>query len=448
MSLACIILAAGQGTRMCSDLPKVMHSVAGWPMVKHVVSICESLAADQIIPVIAPDMIDVREAVRPYACVVQATPNGTGDAVKAARKSLQEFSGNIVVLFGDTPLLTTQALQQLIDRQKETGAAIVVGGFVPSDAGAYGRLIVRADGQLDAIIEAADASPEQKAIKLCNGGIMLFQSDKLWPMLDQLRNDNAKGEFYLTDCVEMAAKAGHKVAVTEMPVDDVMGINTRAHLAKAEKIMQDRLRQRHMLAGITMTDPDTVFLSVDTIIGKDVTIGPNVIFGAGVVIDSNVVIHPFCHLEKVSVGKGAVVGPFARLRPGSTIGEGAHIGNFVEIKKSAIAAGSKINHLSYIGDATVGEKTNIGAGTITCNYDGFNKSLTQIGAAVFVGSNTSLVAPVRIGDGALIAAGSTITRDVPENALAIARERQRIVEGKAKTFRSFQEQIKKAKEHT
>lgn len=446
MNLACIILAAGQGTRMRSALPKVMHSVAGLPMVKHVVAACESLKADKIVVVVAPDMKDVREEVHPHMCVVQSTPQGTGDAVKAAREALAGFSGNIVVLFGDTPLLTTQALQKMIDRQRETGAVIVVGGFVPPEAGAYGRLIVRADGQLEAIVEAADATPEQTAIKLCNGGIMLFQSDKLWPMLDQLRNDNAKSEYYLTDCVAMAAKAGHKVAVTEMPVDDVMGINTRVHLAAAEKIMQARLREKHMLTGVTMTDPDTVFLSVDTEIGRDVTIGPNVIFGLGVTIEDNVEVRPFCHFEKVRVCAGAIIGPFARLRPDSTIGEGAHIGNFVEIKKSTIAAGAKINHLTYIGDASVGEKTNVGAGTITCNYDGFNKFRTEIGAGAFIGSNTSLVAPVKIGDGALIAAGSTITQNVPDDALAIARERQQNIEGKAKGFRTLQAQIKKARE--
>lgn len=446
MSLACIILAAGQGTRMRSALPKVMHPVAGCPMVKHVVAACEAIAAEKIVVVIAPEMDDVRDAVKPHQCVLQGVPLGTGDAVKAARTALDGFQGNILVLFGDTPLLSAAVLQKFETRQQETGAAIVVGGFVPSEAGAYGRLVVRADGQLEAIVEAADATPVQKEIRLCNGGIMLFQASQLWPLLDQLRNDNAKGEFYLTDCIALAAKAGHKVAVTEMPVDDVMGINTRLQLAEAEKLMQKRLREQHMLAGVTMTDPDSVFLSIDTVIGRDVTIGPNVIFGSGVTVGDHVDIKPFCHFEKVSIGAGAQIGPFARLRPDSAIGEGAHIGNFVEIKKSRVAAGAKINHLTYIGDATVGEKTNIGAGTITCNYDGFNKSHTEIGANVFIGSNTALVAPVKIASGALVAAGSTITQDVPADALAIARERQQNIEGKARSFRILQEQIKKARD--
>lgn len=446
MSLACLVLAAGQGTRMRSALPKVMHSVAGLPMVKHVVRACESLSPDKIVVVVAPDMQDVREEVAPYTCAVQDVARGTGDAVKSARESLRDFTGNVIVLFGDTPLLSVEALQKLIDRQKETTASIVVGGFVPPDAGAYGRLVVRSDGQLEAIVEAADATPEQKAITLCNGGIMLFQAQKLWSMLDRLRNDNAKGEYYLTDCIAMAAQAGDKVAVTEMPVDDVMGINTRVQLAQAEKIMQARLRNQHMLAGVTMTDPDTVFLCADTKIGRDVTIGPNVVFGEGVTIADNVEIRAFCHFEKVSVGAGSIIGPFARLRPGTEIGEGVHIGNFVEIKKSSIADGTKINHLSYIGDAVVGSKTNIGAGTITCNYDGFNKFRTQIGDGVFVGSNTALVAPVSVGSGALIGAGSTITDNVPPDALAIARQRQMTLEGKAKSFRTLQEQIRKARE--
>ena len=446
MSLACIILAAGQGTRMRSSLPKVMHPVAGLPMVKHVVRVCEEIKADKIITVIAPDMDIVREAVTPHRCAVQTQALGTGDAVKAAKQALADFEGTVLVLFGDTPLLTAQALQHMISTQTETGAAIVVGGFIPDEAGAYGRLIVRSDGQLEAIVEAAEASAEQKAIRLCNGGIMSFQSDKLWSLLDRVTNANTKGEYYLTDCVALANKAGYKVAVTEMSVDDVMGINTRLHLASAEKVMQRRLREQHLLAGVTMTDPDSVFLSVDTKIGRDVTIGPNVVIASGVEIADGVTIHPFCHLDQVKIEKGAVIGPFARLRPQSTIGEGAHIGNFVEIKKSTVAAGAKINHLSYIGDASVGEKSNIGAGTITCNYDGFNKTRTEIGASVFVGSNSALVAPVKIGNGAMIAAGSTITADVPADALAIARERQSTVEGKARSFRALQEQIKKVRD--
>lgn len=443
MNLACLILAAGQGTRMKSSLSKVMHPIAGVPLVRHVVSACETLPADKIVIVVAPDMKNVQEAVLPYPCAVQTQPLGTGDAVKAARGLLEDHQGLVLVLFGDTPLITPETLRSIIEKQKETGAALVVGGFVPDDALSYGRLVIGANGQLLSIVEAAEATPEQRGIKLCNGGVMLFEADKLWPLLDKVQNNNSKNEYYLTDCVALANQAGLKVVVTEMPVDDVAGVNTREQLASLEKIMQSRLRRKHMLAGVSMVDPDTVYLSVDTKLGQDVTIGPNVVFGQGVVIGDNVDIRAFCHLEQVIVDVGAVIGPFARLRPGAKIGAGAHIGNFVEVKNSSIGTSAKINHLSYIGDATIGAKTNIGAGTITCNYDGFTKSRTEIGAGAFVGSNTALVAPVTVGDGAVIAAGSTITVDVPSDALAVAREQQSNKEGWAKHFRALQEQVNK-----
>lgn len=428
---------------MKSALPKVMHPVAGEPMIKHVVRACEKLMADKIVVVVAPDMQSVTEAVAPHACAVQQVAQGTGDAVKAARAILSGYDGHIIVLFGDTPLVTPQALNKLVEKQKETGASIVVGGFLPAEPGAYGRLITRDDGYLDAIVEAADATTEQKAIKLCNGGIMLFESAKLWTYLEQVRNDNAKKEYYLTDCVVLARAAGHRVAVAEMPVDDVSGINTRVHLADAEGMMQKRLRAKHMLAGVTMTDPTSVFLCADTVLGRDVEIGPNVVFGLGVEVADNVTILPFTHLEGVKIEAGASVGPFARLETGSQIGEKAAIGNFVEIKKSMIGAGVKIKHLSYIGMASVGIGSNIGAGTITCNYDGFEKSYTKIGDNVFIGSNTALVAPVTLGNGSMVAAGSVVTDDVPADALAIARERQSVNEGWAKRFRQMQAKTQK-----
>lgn len=422
--LACLILAAGQGTRMRSDVPKVLHPVAGQLMIQHVLRVCAGLSPERIVVVIAPDMKTVEGVVAPHSCVVQEVPRGTGDAVKAARDFLKNFKGDIIVLFGDAPLVTATSLKNLQQKRMASKAAIVVAGFTPDDPAAYGRLIVDAKGHLTSIVETKDATPEQQGIRLCNGGLMLFESEKLWPLLDQLKDDNAKREFYLTDCIKLAREKGWECAMVEMSSNEVLGINTRVELAEAEKLMQQRLRRQAMLNGVTMTDPDTVYLSADTKLGRDVVIGPNVFFGPGVEIADGVEIRPFCHLEKVRVEKGAIIGPFARLRPGSVIGEGAHIGNFVEIKNTQVAEGAKINHLSYVGDAVVGAKTNIGAGTITCNYDGYRKTQTTIGAGAFIGSNTTLVAPVTLGDGSYIGAGSTITMDVPADALSVARSRQ------------------------
>ena len=433
--LACVILAAGQGTRMLSDKPKVMHSIAGMPMVRHVINACSELWPEKIIVVVAPGMEQVCATVAPHKCAVQESPLGTGDAVRAARNDLSDFSGDIIVLFGDTPLVTSAALEKLQIKRKETGADIVVAGFVPDEPGAYGRLVLNDTGDLEAIVEAKDARPEQLKIKVCNGGIMLFSSKKLWRLIVKLNNNNAKKEFYLTDCIGLAREAGMRCVVTEASSDDVMGINNRVDLAEAERVMQQRLRREAMLGGVTLIDPDTAYLSVDTKFGKDVTIGPNVVIGSGVEIGDGVVINPFCHIEKTKIGAGAIIGPFARLRPGSVIGGEAHIGNFVEIKNSEIGKGSKVNHLSYVGDAQVGAKTNIGAGTITCNYDGFRKSKTQIGDGVFIGSNTALVAPVKVGDGAMIGAGSVITKEVPADSLGVERSHQTNLEDWAKKFR-------------
>ena len=434
-NLACIILAAGQGTRMRSALPKVLHPVAGGAMIRHVLGACETLAPEKIVVVVGPDMAPVREAVAPCLCAVQPEPRGTGDAVKAARKALEGFSGDVIVLFGDTPLVTPATLQALRDKRVETRAAIVVAGFQPEDAAAYGRLIVDAAGNLSAIVELLDATPEQREVKLCNGGIMLFDAEKLWPLLDKLRDDNAKREFYLTACVKLAREQGLICAVAPMPAEDVFGVNSRVDLAEAERLMQNRLRRQAMLNGATLIDPATVTLAADTKIGRDVVIGPSVVIGKGVEIADNVEIRAFCHLEHVKIEKGAIIGPFARLRPGSVVGADAHIGNFVELKNAQIGAGAKINHLSYIGDATVGAKANIGAGTITCNYDGVQKSRTEIGAGAFIGSNTALVAPVKVGAGAYTGAGSVITQDVPDGALAVARGKQLCFEGWAKRCR-------------
>ena len=441
--LACIVLAAGQGTRMRSSLPKVLHPVAGAPMIAHVLAAASELAPEKIAVVVAPGMESVEKVVAPHPCAIQKEALGTGDAVKAAKSLLGSFKGDIIVLFGDAPLLTTEALKNLQQKRQETGGAIVVAGFTPADPGAYGRVVTDKAGHVMAIVEAADASAEQKAIRLCNGGIMLFAEGKLWPLLDRLKNNNAKSEFYLTDCIKLARETGDTCAVAAMPAEDVLGVNTRVELAEAEKLMQQRLRTRAMLGGVTMTDPDSVFLSADTQFGRDVTIGPNVVIGPGVKIADKVDIRAFSHMEQASVEEGALIGPYARLRPGTLVGPNAHIGNFVELKNTEVAAGAKINHLSYIGDATIGARANIGAGTITCNYDGFKKYQTRIGAEAFVGSNSALVAPVSVGDGAYVGAGSVITTDVPANTLAIARGRQAIIDGWAQQFRDEQKEKKK-----
>jgi bifunctional UDP-N-acetylglucosamine pyrophosphorylase/glucosamine-1-phosphate N-acetyltransferase len=433
--LACVILAAGQGTRMKSDLPKVLHPVAGLPMVRHVINACEAVGAAQIVVVTAPGAKEVEHEVAPHITAVQQKPLGTGDAVKAARKALDGFKGDMVVLFADGPLIRQESLRALQQKRQETGATVVVGGFLPDDPGANGRLVLDGQGELIAIVELLDATPEQRAIRLCNGGAMLMDAEAAWGLLDQITDANAKKEYYLTDIVALARKAGGRCAVAELPVDEVYCVNNRVELAKAEALMQTRLRKNAMLNGATMTDPDSVFLSADTKIGRDVTIGPNVVIGKGVEIGDRADIRAFCHMEQVRVESGAIVGPFARLRPGSVIGAGAHIGNFVEIKNSEIGKGAKVNHLSYVGDATVGEKANLGAGTITANFDGFRKSRTHIGAEVSTGSNSVLVAPVTIGNGAYIGAGSVITNDVPPNALAVARGRQANMEDWARRMR-------------
>ncbi|MDX2028630.1 MAG: bifunctional UDP-N-acetylglucosamine diphosphorylase/glucosamine-1-phosphate N-acetyltransferase GlmU [Alphaproteobacteria bacterium] len=440
--LACVILAAGQGTRMKSDLPKVLHPIAGMPMIRHVVNACADLLPEKIIVVTAPGMEAVEKEVAPSRCVIQPKALGTGDAVKAAKAELKAFKGDVIIVFGDAPLVTPASLRGLQEKRQETKADIVVAGFRPQDPSPYGRLLMDAKGNLTGIVETSDAMPEQKTVSLCNGGIMLFAAEALWPLIDQLKDGNAKKEFYLTDCIALARKAGQSCVAVEMSADEVLGINTRVELAQAEAFMQRRLREQAMLNGATMTDPESVFLSADTKIGRDVTIGPNVVFGPGVEIGNKVEIRAFCNLEQVRVDEAAKIGPFARLRPGSVVGAEAHIGNFVEIKNAEIGKGAKVGHLSYIGDASVGPTANIGAGTITCNYDGFRKHHTHIGAGTFIGSNTALVAPVKIGDGAYVGAGSVITMEVPANTLAVARGRQANIEDWARRFRESKAQSK------
>jgi bifunctional UDP-N-acetylglucosamine pyrophosphorylase/glucosamine-1-phosphate N-acetyltransferase len=371
---------------------------------------------------------------------------GTGHAVMAAREALAGFDGDVLVVYGDTPLISAATLRRMLAaRRSPENPAVVVLGFRPRDPGAYGRLIVDGRGHLQAIAEAKDANPEQRAVNLCNSGVMAVDGRMLFDLLDRVGNDNAKGEYYLTDMVQIARADGLGCDVVEGGEAELIGINSRADLARAEAMLQDELRAKAMAEGATLIDPATVFFSADTTLGRDVTVGPFVVFGAGVTVSDNVTIRPFCHLEDVVIENGASIGPYARLRPGARIGPDAHIGNFVEIKNATVESGAKVNHLTYIGDARVGAKANVGAGTITCNYDGFFKDHTDIGAGAFIGSNTSLVAPVKVGDGAITGAGSVIVRDIPADSLALTRGPHTEKPGWARRFRERRGQEKAAK---
>ncbi len=422
---------------MKSDLPKVLHRVGNRPMISHLLDALSAISSERTVVVVAPGMTQLVDAVAPADTAVQTEALGTGHAVLAARDQMQDFTGDVLVLFGDTPLLTAETMQDMLTaRRAAENPAVVVLGFRPDDPAEYGRLVTAADGGLEAIVEFKDASDAQREIGLCNAGIMAIDGNHLFALLDAVGNDNANGEYYLTDIVELARDRGLRCAVVEAadPVE-VMGVNSRAQLAEAEAAMQARLRDRAMAGGVTMTDPETVWLSADTKIGRDVIIGPNVFFGTGVTIADNVEIKAFCHIDGAEVASGVSIGPFARLRPGAKLERNVHVGNFVEIKQALVEEGAKVNHLSYVGDARIGPRANVGAGTITCNYDGFFKELTDIGADAFIGSNTALVAPVKVGDGATVGAGSVITSDVEADALAVARGRQKSIAGWASTFR-------------
>jgi len=436
-SLAAIVLAAGMGTRMRSAHPKVVHRLAGRPLLGHVLDAVDALGAplDSTVVVVGPDMPQVEAIAAPRPTVVQRERLGTAHAALQARSALSKPPETVLILFGDTPLIRPETLRAMGDVRTE-GAAVVVLGFRAGDPTGYGRLVTAADGTLEGIVEHKDASEAERAITLCNSGVMAVDGARLFDLLDRVGNDNAKGEFYLTDIVALARAEGLRCAVVEGDESEMLGINTRMHLAAAERVIQDRLRRVAMDGGATLIDPDTVTLSMDTRLGRDVTIGPFCVFGPKVTIGDGVEIKGFCHFEDCVVDPGAILGPYARLRPGATVGQGAHVGNFVEIKKATVEAGAKVNHLTYIGDARVGAGANVGAGTITCNYDGFAKHHTDIGAGAFIGSNTALVAPVSVGDGAMIGAGSTITRSVPADALAVTRATQIGREGWAAKFRA------------
>ncbi len=436
--IAIVILAAGQGTRMKSGLPKVMHNLGNRPMIEHVLSVTEKLDPARIVVVVGPDMDVLTKTAETSSKIVRTIEQterlGTGHAVKIAASILSDFSGDVLVVYADTPLIESGTFERMLDARR-SNAAVAVLGFHAANPGAYGRLVLDNSGDLDSIVEARDASPDQLQIDYCNSGVMAVDSALLFELLNELGNDNAKGEYYLTDVVGLAKHRGIRCVALECSETEVLGVNSRSELARAEAVFQDRARQAAMANGTTLIDPQTVYFSFDTQLGRDVIVGPNVVFGPGVKVGDDATIKAFCHLEKASVAGGAVIGPFARLRPGAEIGEKAHIGNFVEIKKSVVEQGAKVNHLTYIGDAIVGARANIGAGTITCNYDGFSKHETYIGKGAFIGSNNSLVAPVKIGDGAYTGSGSVITSDVKGDALALERVPQKQVDGWAARFR-------------
>ena len=432
-----IVLAAGEGTRMRSARPKVLHAIAGRSLLGHVLDAVFEAGGTVTAVVVGPGAEAVAaEAKRilPDADIfVQAERRGTAHAVLAAKAAIARAPDDVLVIFGDTPLIRPQTLTRIREALAD-GAALVVLGFRAKDPTGYGRLVLKG-GELVAIREEADASPAERAIGLCNGGLMAFAGPTALPILERIGNDNRKGEYYLTDAVAIARAMGCKTAVIETEEDDVRGINTNAQLAETGAVLQQRLRQAALDGGVTLVAPETVFLSSDTKFGRDVVVEPFVVFGPGVMVEDNAVIRSFSHLERAHVGKAAMVGPYARLRPGARLQEQVHIGNFVEVKEAVIEAGAKANHLSYIGDATVGAGTNVGAGTITCNYDGVAKHRTEIGKNAFIGSNSALVAPVKIGDGAYVGSGSVITHDVPAAALALARGRQVVKDGWARRLR-------------
>lgn len=440
-----IVLAAGEGTRMRSSVPKVLHPVASQTLLAHVLGAAPQGTDTALAVVIGPDhqgVADEAKRIRPDALIfVQAERLGTAHAVLAAREAIARGVDDVLIAFGDTPLISAETFARL-RAPLAKGAAIAALGFRAADPTGYGRFIVEGD-RLVAIREHADASADERKIDLCNAGVMAIDGRRALAILDKIGSANSKGEYYLTDAVGIISDNGWESVVVETSEDEVRGINTKAQLAGAEGVMQARLRKAAMEAGVTLIAPETVYLAADTLFGRDVTIEPFVVIGPGVSIADGTVIHSFSHIVQTTLGKNVSVGPYARLRPGTSLGDGARIGNFVETKAATLEAGVKVNHLSYIGDATVGANSNIGAGAITCNYDGFKKHKTVIGQGAFIGTNSSLVAPVKIGNGAYIGSGSVITRDVPDDAMALERNQQTIREGGAARYREMKTSGKK-----
>ena len=444
MARAAIILAAGQGTRMKSAKAKVMHAIAGLPILGHVIAAARGAGAERIVVVLAPGAVDVEAfALRHGAeTVVQDKQLGTGHAAACARNALKDFAGTVVVTYGDHPLFTAATFEASFAAQEKTGMAIVA---FHSKSTAYGRVITKADGLLERIVEYRDANAAERKVELCNAGILAANAKSFFRWAGELKNNNVQKEYYLTDIPTIAKADGIGCSVVTVDEAETMGVNSRAELAVAEAAMQQRLRGRALEAGVGMTAPDTVFLSFDTVLEPDVQVGPYVVFGPGVVVRSGAEIKAFSHLEGAVVAPGALVGPYARLRPGADIGEDAHIGNFVEVKNTKIEKGAKANHLTYLGDARVGARANIGAGTITCNYDGFDKHHTDIGAGAFIGSNSALVAPVKVADGVYVGAGSVITKETSKDSLAVTRAEQKEIPGWAEKFRVRKRAEKAAK---
>jgi len=441
--LAIIILAAGKGTRMKSDKPKVMQPLAGLPMINWLLKTAETLNPEKIITVIGPDMYDLAQAVTPHETVIQETRNGTGGAAKIAAAALGNFKGDVLILLGDAPLIEEETLRALIAARGCADIGLSLLGCQVQNATGYGRIILSENNLVAKIVEEKDATEDEKKINLINTGAFCVNGEHLLSWLNKITNDNAAAEYYITDLPQIAAADGQKTAVAVIDNEtEIMGCNTLADLAVLEQALRLKLCHTAMESGTHIIDPATTYLHHDTVLGQNTIIEPNVFFGPDVVIKNNVHIKAFCHFEGVTIEQGATIGPFARLRPGTEIQEGVRIGNFVEVKKSTIGKHSKINHLAYVGDTTMGADVNFSAGAITVNYDGFEKHQTIIGKGVMIGSNVNLVAPLQINDGALIAAGSTITQDVPADALSIARDPASIRQGWAKMYRERKQAIK------
>ena len=440
MHATAVVLAAGMGSRMRSAQPKALHRIAGRPMLRHLLDAAGGVF-DRIVVVVGPGMAALEAVAAPHPTVVQHERRGTAHAARQAEALFGD--GDVAILYADNPLILPETLRRLRAARAgagregvgREGVGLALLALRPADPGRYGR-VIETDGLVDRIVEWADASTAERAVTLCNAGALCGPAGAMRRWLAAVRPDNAQGEYYLTDVVALARAEGARVVAVEAPESELAGINSRAELARAEATVQARLRAAAMAAGVTMTDPASVFLCADTVLAPDVTIGPSVVFGPGVRVETGAEIRAFSHLEGCHVGPGCLVGPFARLRPGTVLGAGVHIGNFVELKAAQLGDGAKANHLTYLGDVSVGEAANIGAGTITCNYDGANKHRTEIGARAFIGSDTALVAPVRVGAGAVTAAGSVITDDVPDDALAIARGRQTNKPGRAAALRA------------
>ncbi|HPD92765.1 MAG: bifunctional UDP-N-acetylglucosamine diphosphorylase/glucosamine-1-phosphate N-acetyltransferase GlmU [Rhodobacter sp.] len=432
MPVSLVLLAAGLGSRMNSERPKVLHPLGGAPLLAHALRAGTMLAPDRVVVVTGHGAEAVAQVARAHEPDVQiahqAEQKGTAHAVAQARAALDGFRGDVVVLYGDTPFVRPETLEAMLEARARH--AVVVLGFEAADPGRYGRLVMQGDS-LERIVEFKDATASERAITLCNSGVICADRLTLFELIDAVGSENAAGEFYLTDIVAIARQKGHSVGVVRCDEAETLGINTRAELATAEEAFQRRMRAEALDNGVTLIAPETIHFALDTVIGRDAVVGPNVVFGPGVTVESEATIRAFCHLEGCHVSRGAQVGPFARLRPGAELAEDVHVGNFVEIKNAILDEGAKVNHLSYIGDADVGEKTNIGAGTITCNYDGVFKHRTVIGKRAFIGSDTMLVAPVTVGDDAMTGSGSVITQDVPAGALALERSKQETKPGLA-----------------